>query len=65
MRDVVGRMGRLPAGSRAQAYARPVAGFDNAELAINRKVDGLVVADFEMQEGVILNAPPIAAIKGI
>ncbi len=65
MRDVVGRMGGYrPVAARKLMLALRT-GFDNAELAIDRKVDGLMVADLEMQEGVILDAAPIAAIKGI
>ena len=53
----VGRHGQIAAGK----LVRPLrAGLDAAELVRNRKVDGLVVADLEMQMRVLLDRAPIA-----
>jgi inorganic pyrophosphatase len=35
------------------------------QLALDGEVDGLVVADLEMQEGVVLDAAPVAAVEGV
>ena len=41
------------------------AGLDTRQAMGNRVVDGLMVAQFEMQEGVVFDAAPVAAIDGI
>src|SRR5690242_8925117 len=37
------------------------AGFDDLKLALDREIDGLVVANLEMQEVVVLDRTPVAA----
>ena len=41
------------------------AGLDAGEAVGNRIIDGLMVADLEMQEGVILDAAPVAAVERV
>ena len=41
------------------------AGLDAGEPARDREVDRLMVADLEMQEGVILDAAPVAAVERV
>src|SRR6185312_6978831 len=61
MRDVVRRM----RGDRAVAARQLVfplsARLDNLQLALDGEVDGLMVADLEMQKGMVFDAAPVAA----
>ena len=41
------------------------AGLDHLQLALDGEVDRLVVADLEMQEGVVLDAAPVAAVERV
>src|SRR3546814_4533682 len=41
------------------------AGFDAGQAVPDRIVDRLVIAAFEMQEGVMLDAAPVAAIQAV
>ena len=50
----VGLDGKITAGELVRALG---AGFDARELALYGKVDGLVVADLEMQTGCSSSAP--------
>ena len=60
--DVVGAVG-LARQIAAGELVRPLrAGLDPAELVGDGKFDGLVVADLEMEEGVIFQPAPIAAV---
>src|SRR5581483_9618257 len=57
-------------GSLRQVAARELvfalgAGFDTIEPMDNRVIDGLVVAEFKMKEGMMFDGAPIAAIKRI
>ena len=59
--DVMGRM-----GGHRQIAARELvlalgAGLDALELAVDGELDGLVIADLEMQERVVLDRAPVAA----
>ena len=59
--DVVGRMGghrQVAAGELVLALG---AGLDPLELPGDGEIDGLVVAELEMQERVVLDGPPMAA----
>ena len=39
------------------------AGLDPGQALRDRPVDGLIIAQLEMQEGMILDAAPVAAVK--
>ncbi len=57
----MGRMGghrQVAAGELVLALG---AGLDALELAIDGELDGLVVAELEMQERVVLDGAPVAA----
>ena len=58
----IGRHGQIAAGELVRALR---AGLDARELVRNGEVDGLVVADLEMQAGVLLERAPIAAIERV
>jgi hypothetical protein len=58
----VGLDGKITAGELVRALG---AGFDARELALYGKVDGLIVADLEMQARVLLERAPIAAIERV
>ena len=38
---------------------------DDGKFALDGEVDGLMVADFEMQERMVLDAAPVAAVKAV
>ena len=61
-------MGRIRSGggiAACQFMLALGAGLDPFQPARNRKINRLMVADLEMQEGVVFNRPPIAPVKGI
>src|SRR5690242_10191367 len=63
--DVMGAIGlarQIAAGELMRAL-RPR--LDAGQPVLNREVDRLVVADLEMQKGVLLDATPIAAVERI
>jgi len=41
------------------------AGLDPFELVLNRVVDGLIVAELEMQKRVVLDRAPVAAVDRV
>src|SRR3954469_7523661 len=53
--DVVRRMGGLRQVAARQLVLALGAGLDHGEAARDRKVDGLVIADLEMQERMMLD----------
>ena len=40
-------------------------GLDGSETLLDREIDGLVIADLEMQEGMVLDAAPVATVKPV
>ncbi len=65
MGDVMRRMRRHGEIATRQLVLALRPGLYAVELLCNRKVDGLMIADLEMQEGVILDAAPVPAVKRI
>src|SRR5688572_16782933 len=65
----VGEVVRRPGGDRAIAARQLVlalrAGLDAGEAAFDGEVDRLVVAELEMQEGMVLEAAPVASVEGV
>ncbi len=65
MLDIVRRPGfhrKIPARQLVLALR---AGLDDGELSLNREVDGLMVADFEVQKRMVLDTAPVAAIEPV
>ena len=58
----VGRRRQIAAGELVRALR---AGLDPREPMRDGEVDGLVVADLEMQEGMLLERAPIAAVERV
>ena len=58
----VGDLGQVAAGDLVRALR---AGLDAAEAALDGEFDGAVVAQLEMQEGVVLQTAPVAAEQRI
>ena len=61
MRDIVGGMGGDRQIAACQLVLALGACLDHMQLAFNGKIDGLMIADLEMQEPVVLDAAPVAA----
>src|SRR4029077_7169173 len=59
--DVVRRISRLRQIPARQLMLALRAGFDDLQAALDRKIDGLIIADLEMQERVMLDGTPVAA----
>src|SRR5215469_129301 len=59
--DVMRGVGSVRQISACKLVLALRAGLDDLELALDREVDGLIVADLEMQEVVVLDRAPIAA----
>ena len=58
--SAVGGLGQVPPGNFVSALG---AGLHPVEAAVDGKIDGLVVADFKVQEGVVFGAAPVAPIQ--
>ena len=54
----IGRNWQVAAGKLVRALR---ARLDDGEAVLDGKIDGLVIADLEMQAGVLLDRAPIAA----
>src|SRR5664280_2538833 len=63
--DEMGGIGRVRQVAARQLVFALRAGLDPLELVGDRIVDGLVIAELEMQERVVLERAPIAAIKRV
>ena len=61
--DVVGRVGRDRAVAAGELVLALRAGLDPREPMRDRVVDRLVVAELEVQERVVLDAAPVAAVE--
>src|SRR5262245_30512340 len=59
--DVMRRIGRGRHVSARELVRAAGAGLDPLKLAVDRELHGLVVADLEVQKGVMLEAAPVAA----
>ena len=64
MGDVVSRMGGDGQIAARQLVLALRAGLDPRQTLLDREIDGLMVADLEMQEGVVLDAAPVPAVRG-
>mgnify|MGYP007130804003 CR=1 FL=1 len=65
MGNVMRRMGGNGPIATRQLVLALRASLDRFQAAFNGKVDGLMVADLEMQEGVVFNTAPVAAKKRV
>ena len=65
MGDVMRRLRRHRQVAARQLVLALRAGLDHLQPLGDREVDRLVVADLEMQEGVVLDAAPVAAVKRV
>ena len=63
--EVVGGIGGDGAVAARQLVLALRAGLDALQAARDREVDGLVVADLEMQERMVLDAAPVAAVERV
>src|SRR5262249_42234814 len=63
--DIVRRIGGDRQVAARQLVLALGAGFHPVELAVNREVDRLVIAQLEVQERVVLDRPPMAAVERV
>ena len=65
MGDVMHRMGGDGQVAARQLVLALCAGLDPLQPLRKRKIDRLMVADLEMQEGMVLDAAPVAAVERV
>ena len=63
--DVVRRIGRHRHVAARELVLALRAGLDPGELVLDREIDGLVIAQLEMQERVMLDRAPVAAVERV